>query len=273
MLLGHKGNHTPYHLCQQSSRLYTERPAWQIKEQPRHKGNCYSILRFEKEFFRLPSVRKLKVLGLHGECDFSDDDLSAMDFRLLFLHRCHISECALRIFIEVMFTPVGTSCVSLAIFLKRNKEENDLGCVGVDLPNIERVKEGRWNLRNLRGRIMKLMIRNYHFLFNYRMFDLIVCGMKARESRKCSTTSISSPVIQRIILVYAKNRSSLVTRSILQREDVAVHWQDDVLYVNVCKPITPSEVYLDGGVDGKCYTSNPARFDNQSYFLVSATRH
>uniref|UniRef100_A0A1I7WP10 F-box domain-containing protein n=1 Tax=Heterorhabditis bacteriophora TaxID=37862 RepID=A0A1I7WP10_HETBA len=62
-------------------------------------------LRFEKEFFRMPSVRKLKVLGLHGECAFSDDNLSAMDFRILFLHRCHISECTLRIFIEVMFTP------------------------------------------------------------------------------------------------------------------------------------------------------------------------
>uniref|UniRef100_A0A1I7WBP0 F-box domain-containing protein n=1 Tax=Heterorhabditis bacteriophora TaxID=37862 RepID=A0A1I7WBP0_HETBA len=140
----------------------------------------HSNLRFEKEFFWMPSVRKLKMLALQGECDFSDNDLSAMYFRILFLHRCHISECALRKFIEVMFTPV--------------------------------------------------------------------------------------------VLVYAKNRSSLATRSILQREDVAVHWQDDVLYVNVCKYITPSEVYLDGGVDGNSYTSNPARFDNQSYFLLSSTR-
>uniref|UniRef100_A0A1I7WV22 Uncharacterized protein n=1 Tax=Heterorhabditis bacteriophora TaxID=37862 RepID=A0A1I7WV22_HETBA len=33
-----------------------------------------------------------------------------------------------------------------------------------DLPNIERAAEGWWNLRNLRGRIMELMIINAHFL-------------------------------------------------------------------------------------------------------------
>uniref|UniRef100_A0A1I7XKV6 FTH domain-containing protein n=1 Tax=Heterorhabditis bacteriophora TaxID=37862 RepID=A0A1I7XKV6_HETBA len=59
-------------------------------------------IRFEKEFFWMPSIRKLKELGLRIECDFSDDDLSATDYRVLYLRRCRISEYALRRFLEQM---------------------------------------------------------------------------------------------------------------------------------------------------------------------------
>uniref|UniRef100_A0A1I7WYG4 Ig-like domain-containing protein n=1 Tax=Heterorhabditis bacteriophora TaxID=37862 RepID=A0A1I7WYG4_HETBA len=83
-----------------------------------------------------------------------------MDFRLLLLHRCHISECALRIFIEdVLECRRDIMCLNVIV-----QKSIDVDRLLSDLPNIERVEEGRWNLRNLRGRIMKLMIRNDHFL-------------------------------------------------------------------------------------------------------------
>uniref|UniRef100_A0A1I7WG37 Recep_L_domain domain-containing protein n=1 Tax=Heterorhabditis bacteriophora TaxID=37862 RepID=A0A1I7WG37_HETBA len=57
---------------------------------------------FDKEFFWMPSVREvcyclnlnisLKGLSLYGDCNFSDDDLSAADYRILNLGRCRLSK-------------------------------------------------------------------------------------------------------------------------------------------------------------------------------------
>uniref|UniRef100_A0A1I7WHU0 F-box/LRR-repeat protein n=1 Tax=Heterorhabditis bacteriophora TaxID=37862 RepID=A0A1I7WHU0_HETBA len=48
--------------------------------------------RYKKEVFQLSTVKKLKHLSLNGYCDFSDDDLSAADYKFLYLERCCLSE-------------------------------------------------------------------------------------------------------------------------------------------------------------------------------------
>uniref|UniRef100_A0A1I7X3D0 F-box domain-containing protein n=1 Tax=Heterorhabditis bacteriophora TaxID=37862 RepID=A0A1I7X3D0_HETBA len=58
----------------------------------------------------------IKVLCLYGECDFSDDDLLATDYKILSLGRCRISEYALKQFLEVIFVSIGIYCASLTIF-------------------------------------------------------------------------------------------------------------------------------------------------------------
>uniref|UniRef100_A0A1I7X109 Uncharacterized protein n=1 Tax=Heterorhabditis bacteriophora TaxID=37862 RepID=A0A1I7X109_HETBA len=84
---------------------------------------CGRNLRFEKEFFRMPSVRKVM---------FTPD---VLEFRR-----------------DIM-------CLNVIV-----QKSIDVDRLLSDLPNIERAAEGWWNLRNLRGRTMELMIRNDHFL-------------------------------------------------------------------------------------------------------------
>uniref|UniRef100_A0A1I7WAN2 Glycosyl transferase n=1 Tax=Heterorhabditis bacteriophora TaxID=37862 RepID=A0A1I7WAN2_HETBA len=68
--------------------------------------------RFDKDFFWMPSVRKvcyclnlnffsLEGRNLDGYCDFSDDDLSAVNYSLLYLGRCRPSKYGLKRILQV----------------------------------------------------------------------------------------------------------------------------------------------------------------------------
>uniref|UniRef100_A0A1I7X5U6 F-box domain-containing protein n=1 Tax=Heterorhabditis bacteriophora TaxID=37862 RepID=A0A1I7X5U6_HETBA len=112
--------------------------------------------RFKKEFFWMPSVRKLAELGLAGECDFSDDDLLSTDYRILYLERCRISEYALRQFLEELLD----SKRNIVIVKFKVQNAIDVDRLLNALSNIERTAERQWNLRNVRGRIMEIRIEN-----------------------------------------------------------------------------------------------------------------
>uniref|UniRef100_A0A1I7WWZ0 FBD domain-containing protein n=1 Tax=Heterorhabditis bacteriophora TaxID=37862 RepID=A0A1I7WWZ0_HETBA len=105
---------------------------------------------FEK-FFRSPSVRKvrlcliLKHLILEGFCDFSDDDLSAIHYRLLYLEQCCLSEDALRRLLEDIVD--GRRNIFIYEFNLQNNI--DVERLLKDLPKTERTAEGWWNLWNL----------------------------------------------------------------------------------------------------------------------------
>uniref|UniRef100_A0A1I7WBM7 RNA polymerase II transcription factor B subunit 5 n=1 Tax=Heterorhabditis bacteriophora TaxID=37862 RepID=A0A1I7WBM7_HETBA len=98
----------------------------------------------------------LKELILPGECDFSDDDSSSTDYKTLCLERCRISEYALRRFHEELL-----DCSrKIYAFEVKLQDEIDVDRLLSALPNIERIGERQWNLRNIRDEIMEIRIEN-----------------------------------------------------------------------------------------------------------------
>uniref|UniRef100_A0A1I7WU39 Uncharacterized protein n=1 Tax=Heterorhabditis bacteriophora TaxID=37862 RepID=A0A1I7WU39_HETBA len=94
--------------------------------------------RFKKKLFLLPSVTKLKHLILKGFFDFSDDDLSAIHYRLLYLERCCLSEDALRRLLEDIVD--GRRNIFIYEFNLQNNI--DVERLLKDLPKTERTAEG-----------------------------------------------------------------------------------------------------------------------------------
>uniref|UniRef100_A0A1I7W6E5 Uncharacterized protein n=1 Tax=Heterorhabditis bacteriophora TaxID=37862 RepID=A0A1I7W6E5_HETBA len=102
---------------------------------------------FKKEFVQSASEKKLKGLGFPGKCDFFDDDLSATEYVFVPLERCHISECALRRFLEDLFE-CRRDIVNIYVTLQK---KIDVDRLLNNLPSIEKTSEREWNLRNIRG--------------------------------------------------------------------------------------------------------------------------
>uniref|UniRef100_A0A1I7WHC0 FBD domain-containing protein n=1 Tax=Heterorhabditis bacteriophora TaxID=37862 RepID=A0A1I7WHC0_HETBA len=58
-------------------------------------------IHFPREFFSIPSVRELTVLNIWGYCEFSDENLLAVNHTILRLGSCDISEDGLRKILQV----------------------------------------------------------------------------------------------------------------------------------------------------------------------------
>uniref|UniRef100_A0A1I7WW93 Uncharacterized protein n=1 Tax=Heterorhabditis bacteriophora TaxID=37862 RepID=A0A1I7WW93_HETBA len=89
--------------------------------------------RYKKEFFQLSTVRKL-----YGYCDFSDDDLSAADYKFLYLERCCLSEHGLRRLLEDSLE--GRRDIGCYEF--KLQHDIDVDCLLRDLPNIAKIEDG-----------------------------------------------------------------------------------------------------------------------------------
>uniref|UniRef100_A0A1I7WHG9 Uncharacterized protein n=1 Tax=Heterorhabditis bacteriophora TaxID=37862 RepID=A0A1I7WHG9_HETBA len=78
------------------------------------------------------------------------------EYSTLCLERCRISEYALRRFHEEML-----DCRrEIYAFEVKLQDEINVDRLLSALPNIERILERQWNLRNIRGEIMEIRIEN-----------------------------------------------------------------------------------------------------------------
>uniref|UniRef100_A0A1I7XCR4 Leucine-rich repeat domain-containing protein n=1 Tax=Heterorhabditis bacteriophora TaxID=37862 RepID=A0A1I7XCR4_HETBA len=96
---------------------------------------------------------------MHGQCRFRDDDLSAGNYRELHIIKCLLTEHGLRRILEEVLD-CRRDIVSYDFTLQKVIDVDRL----LDgLPNIERIDEDCWNLRNSRDQIMELHIENNYF--------------------------------------------------------------------------------------------------------------
>uniref|UniRef100_A0A1I7WGG5 F-box domain-containing protein n=1 Tax=Heterorhabditis bacteriophora TaxID=37862 RepID=A0A1I7WGG5_HETBA len=116
---------------------------------------------FNEEFFWMPSVRKLRELCIHGLCHFSDDDLSAGNYRWQRLINCCLSEHALRRIIEeVLECKRDIECYTFKV-----QKRIDVDRLLDGLPNIQKITERQWTLRDIKDQVMKLSIVNEFLIF------------------------------------------------------------------------------------------------------------